>query len=50
MEGAFRSVHTNLRTHAESVAFFGGGDKEGHTIDGHLQALMAHRHRTVDIR
>ena len=50
MEGSFRSVHTHLRTHAESVAFFGGGRKEGHTIDGHLQRLLAHRRRTVDIR
>ena len=25
LEGAFRAVHTRLRTHAESVAFFGGG-------------------------
>ena len=50
MEGTFRSVHTHLRTHAESVAFFGGGQKEGHTIDSHLQRLLAHRRRTVDIR
>ena len=28
MEGAFRAVHTRLRTHAESVAFFGGGAAE----------------------
>ena len=28
LEGAFRAVHTRLRTHAESVAFFGGGAAE----------------------
>jgi ABC-type uncharacterized transport system fused permease/ATPase subunit len=28
LEGAFRFLHSRLRTHAESVAFFGGGDRE----------------------
>lgn len=28
LEGAFRGVHSRLRMHAESVAFFGGGAKE----------------------
>ncbi|XP_039031058.1 ABC transporter D family member 1-like [Hibiscus syriacus] len=28
LEGTFRFIHERLRTHAESVAFFGGGARE----------------------
>ncbi|KAG6529362.1 hypothetical protein ZIOFF_011559 [Zingiber officinale] len=28
LEGTFRFMHTRLRTHAESIAFFGGGSRE----------------------
>ncbi len=33
LEGAFRAVHTRLRTHAESVAFFGGGAAGANLIE-----------------
>ena len=29
LEGDFRGAHSRLRTHAESIAFFGGGHREG---------------------
>ena len=50
LEGAFRSVHTRLRTHAESIAFFGGGPHEGKTIAGYFDRLLAHRRSVIDIR
>jgi ABC-type uncharacterized transport system fused permease/ATPase subunit len=50
LEGAFRNAHTRLRTHAESVAFFGGGAREGSQIAAaftrlvdHLRTLIGHR-------
>lgn len=50
LEAAFRSVHTRLRTHAESIAFFGGGEREGATIAGYFDRLLSHRRRVIDIR
>lgn len=32
LEGRFRNAHSRLRAHAESVAFFGGGEKEGECL------------------
>lgn len=47
LEGDFRNAHSRLRTHAESVAFFGGGAKEGalvgttfENLSGHLRSLI----------
>lgn len=34
LEGTFRNAHTRLRAHAESVAFFGGGAREGVLLGG----------------
>jgi ABC-type uncharacterized transport system fused permease/ATPase subunit len=50
LEGAFRNVHTRLRTHAESVAFFGGGAREGSTIDAIFQRVQAHARSVADVR
>ena len=50
MEGAFRNVHTRLRTHAESIAFFGGGEREGKSIRVIFNNLLAHLRAVVDIR
>ncbi len=50
MEGAFRNVHTRLRTHAESIAFFGGGMREGKSIAGIFDNLITHLKSVVDIR
>ncbi len=37
LEAAFRNVHLRLRKHAESIAFFGGGAREGGIIVQHFQ-------------
>ena len=50
LEGAFRNIHNRLRTHAESVAFFGGGAREGATIAASFDALMQHLSSVIDIR
>ena len=50
LEGAFRNVHTRLRTHAESIAFFGGGEREGKSIRVIFNSLLAHLRSVVDIR
>ena len=50
LEGAFRNIHSRLRTHAESVAFFGGGEREGATISASFHALMQHLSAVIDIR
>lgn len=41
LEGAFRRLHTRLRAHAESVAFFGGGAREGAAVDAAFLQLQA---------
>jgi len=41
LEGAFRAVHTRLRTHAESVAFFGGGAAEVCPLSSVLVASLS---------
>ena len=43
-------MHTRLRTHAESVAFFGGGAREGATVAAGFDALMRHLSAVIDIR
>ena len=43
-------MHTRLRTHAESVAFFGGGAREGGTIGRIFADVLAHLRDVVDIR
>jgi ABC-type uncharacterized transport system fused permease/ATPase subunit len=50
LEGAFRNVHARLRTHAESIAFFGGGAREGKTVDNYFNDLMKHLYSVIDIR
>ncbi|CAL5222677.1 g5077 [Coccomyxa viridis] len=50
LEGAFRNVHTRLRTHAESIAFFGGGVREGKSIAVIFDNLISHLRSVVDIR
>ncbi|KAK9846568.1 hypothetical protein WJX81_006713 [Elliptochloris bilobata] len=50
LEGAFRNIHSRLRAHAESVAFFGGGAREGATIAVSFDALMQHLSSVIDIR
>ncbi|XXG65186.1 hypothetical protein AAC387_Pa05g2954 [Persea americana] len=41
-EGTFRFMHSRLRTHAESVAFFGGGAREKAMVDSKFKDLLDH--------
>ncbi|XP_058091212.1 ABC transporter D family member 1 isoform X2 [Magnolia sinica] len=42
LEGTFRFMHARLRTHAESVAFFGGGAREKAMVDSRFRELLDH--------
>ncbi|KAL6558839.1 ATP-binding cassette sub- D member 1 [Orobanche minor] len=42
LEGTFRYMHERLRTHAESVAFFGGGAREREMIEARYRDLFSH--------
>ncbi|KAK7387518.1 hypothetical protein VNO78_28382 [Psophocarpus tetragonolobus] len=42
LEGTFRFMHERLCTHAESVAFFGGGAREKAMIESRFRDLLSH--------
>ncbi|KAK4791470.1 hypothetical protein SAY86_031883 [Trapa natans] len=42
LEGIFRFMHERLRTHAESVAFFGGGAREKMMVETRFRELLDH--------
>ncbi|XP_030527544.2 ABC transporter D family member 1 isoform X2 [Rhodamnia argentea] len=42
LEGTFRFMHERLRTHAESVAFFGGGAREKAMVESRFHELLHH--------
>ncbi|KAL2923533.1 ABC transporter D family member 1 [Bienertia sinuspersici] len=42
LEGTFRFMHERLRTHAESVAFFGGGAREKAMVESKFEKLLNH--------
>ncbi|CAD5330433.1 unnamed protein product [Arabidopsis thaliana] len=42
LEGKFRFMHERLNTHAESIAFFGGGAREKAMVDKKFRALLDH--------
>ncbi|KAG1331147.1 ABC transporter D family member 1-like [Cocos nucifera] len=42
LEGTFRFMHSRLRTHAESIAFFGGGSREKAIVDSRFRDLLYH--------
>ncbi|KAL5818188.1 hypothetical protein ACOSQ3_022087 [Xanthoceras sorbifolium] len=42
LEGTFRFMHERLRTHAESVAFFGGGAREKAMVEARFRELLDH--------
>ncbi|KAJ9132191.1 hypothetical protein P3X46_034280 [Hevea brasiliensis] len=42
LEGTFRFMHERLCTHAESVAFFGGGAREKAMIESRFRELLDH--------
>ncbi len=45
-----RNVHTRLRTHAESIAFFGGGPREGRTVAAYFDRLTKHLLHVANIK
>ncbi|AQK95650.1 ABC transporter D family member 1 [Zea mays] len=42
LEGTFRFMHSRLRTHAESIAFFGGGSREKAMVEAKFVKLINH--------
>ncbi len=50
LEGAFRGSHTRLRTHAESIAFFNGGQREGKEINKKYQSLVKHLGKLIQLK
>ncbi|MED6137180.1 ATP-binding cassette sub- D member 1 [Stylosanthes scabra] len=42
LEGTFRFMHERLSTHAESVAFFGGGAREKAMVESRFKDLLIH--------
>lgn len=50
LEGAFRGSHTRLRTHAESIAFFNGGQREGREINNCYQSLVKHLQKLMQLK
>ncbi|MBA0824519.1 hypothetical protein Goarm_021187 [Gossypium armourianum] len=42
LEGTFRFMHERLRTHAESIAFFGGGAREKAMVESRFRDLLDH--------
>lgn len=50
LEGSFRNAHSRLRAHAESVAFFGGGIREGQQVSSAFDALAAHLKRLIQLQ
>ncbi|XP_006653954.1 ABC transporter D family member 1 [Oryza brachyantha] len=47
LEGDYRQLHSRLRTHAESVAFYGGESREAHYIMQRFKALIRHLNRVL---
>lgn len=50
LEGAFRTAHSRLRAHAESIAFFDGGFKEGSLIRVAFDGLVDHMRSLIRLR
>ncbi|XP_068658650.1 ABC transporter D family member 1-like [Aristolochia californica] len=42
LEGSFRFAHERLQTHAESIAFFGGGSREKNMVDTRFRDVLSH--------
>ncbi|GAB4851631.1 ATP-binding cassette sub- D member 1 [Ancistrocladus abbreviatus] len=42
LDGTFRYMHERLQTHAESIAFFGGGVREKAMIESKFEKLLNH--------
>jgi ABC-type uncharacterized transport system fused permease/ATPase subunit len=42
LEGDYRQLHSRLRSHSESVAFYGGQDREASHIEQRFKNLVRH--------
>eukprot|EP01018_Ginkgo_biloba_P022593 Gb_29022 [translate_table: standard] len=42
LEGDYRQLHARLRTHAESIAFYGGQDREASFVQWRFKTLVKH--------
>ncbi|KAK7311131.1 hypothetical protein RJT34_09056 [Clitoria ternatea] len=47
LEGTFRFMHERLCTHAESVAFFGGGAREKAMVESRFRELLSHSNHVL---
>ena len=47
LEGAYRALHSRLRSNAEAVAFYGGIAREAELVRGAFRALVAHQARLL---
>lgn len=50
LEATFRGAHERLKTHAESIAFFGGGEREGQKIEKSYKNLEHHLKHLIRTR
>ncbi|XP_010248156.1 PREDICTED: ABC transporter D family member 1-like [Nelumbo nucifera] len=47
LEGEYRQLHSRLRTHAESIAFYGGENREESHIQQKFKTLVRHMKRVL---
>ncbi|KAK7318604.1 hypothetical protein RJT34_03307 [Clitoria ternatea] len=47
LEGEYRQLHSRLRTHSESIAFYGGERREDAHIQQKFRALVRHANRVL---
>lgn len=40
LEGEYRQLHSRLRTHSESIAFYGGQDREASIITQRFRSII----------
>ena len=42
LDAKFKRVHVRVKAHSESIAFFGGGNREWQTVNKAFEDLMEH--------
>ena len=47
LEGTFKTQHSHVKDHCESIAFYGGGARENEIVDDKLGRLMQHTDRKL---
>ncbi|KAJ1650079.1 hypothetical protein IWQ61_009019, partial [Dispira simplex] len=50
LEGQFRYTHSRVITHAEEIAFYGGGDRERELVNSSFQRIVQHVRRVYKLR